>query len=44
MLRVKAVAKSRHASSDLIELYAFFASVCKGLIGISRARSNSTII
>lgn len=39
MLRVKTVTKSRDTSSNLIELYAFFASVCKNSVVLAQ---NST--
>lgn len=39
MLRVKAVTKSRDTRSDLIELYAFFASVCKNSVVLAQSSS-----
>jgi len=37
MLRIKAVAKSRDTRSDLIELYAFFASVWKNSVVLAQS-------
>jgi hypothetical protein len=35
VLRVKAITKPRHTGRDLVELHAFFASVCKIVASVS---------